>query len=131
MSTPAPRIRRLALPLVLIGVGIFALVVLQWKLDLGSFAESPQLIEVPWGARAIVGGGLAGLDFDRLDGETATLRLWCAAAETTLRLEPGEVADACGVRVRLLGFLEGREGEAARAALEVSWENGESSEALH
>ena len=113
------------MPLLLIGVGLFALVVLQWKLDLGSFAESPQLIEVPWGARAIVGGGLAGLDFDQLEGDKATFRLWCAAGETTLRLEPGgEAEEICGVRVRLLGFLEGREGEAVRAALEVSWENG-------
>ena len=125
MSTPAPRIRRLAVPLLLIGVGIFALMALQWKLDLGSFAESPQLIEVPWGARSIVGGGLAGLDFDQLEGDTATFRLWCAVEETTLRLAPGdEGEETCGVRVRLLGFLEGREGEAVRAALEVSWDAG-------
>ncbi len=126
MSTPVLRIRRLVLPVLLIGAGIFALVVLQWKLDLGSFAESPQLIEVPWGARSIVGGGLAGLDFDQMEGETATFRLWCAAGESALRLEPGEASDElCGVRVRLLGFLEGREGEPVRAALEVSWEKAE------
>ena len=118
VPTPAPRIRRLVGPLLLIGVGLFALMTLMWKLDLGSFAESPQLI-----ARAIVGGGLAGLDFDQLEGDTATFRLWCAVDEATLRLEPGdEGEETCGVRVRLLGFLEGREGEAVRAALEVSWE---------
>ncbi len=111
-------------PLVLIGVGLFALIVLQWKLDLGQFAESPQLIEVPWGARSIVGGGRAAVDFDQLDGEVATLRLWCSEYETEIRLEPDDqTEELCGVRVRLLGFLGGRgDGETTRAALEVSWE---------
>lgn len=49
--------RRLLVPLVLIGGGIFALVVLQWKLDLGEFAESPQLLEVPWPQRLRLAGG--------------------------------------------------------------------------
>lgn len=115
-------IRRMMLPLVLITVGIFALVVLQWKLDLGQFAESPQLIEVPWGARSIVGGGRAAVDFDQLDGDVATLRLWCDEDEIEVRLEPDDRSDEfCGVRIRLLGFLSGRGGEKTRAALEVSW----------
>lgn len=124
MSRSGLKIGRLVVPLSLVGFGVFALVVLQWKLDLGRFADSPQLLEVPWGARAIVGGGRAGLDFDQLEGETATFRLRCAATERRLRLTPGEVSEElCGVRIRLLGFLDGAAPEApARAALEVRWD---------
>lgn len=111
------------LPLVLIGFGLFALIALQWKLDLGQFADSPQLVEVPWGARSIVGGGRAAVDFDQLDGDVATLRLWCTEDETEIRLEPDDQSELfCGVRIRLLGFLSGRDGgEKTRAALEVTW----------
>ncbi len=112
-----------AIVLILFG-GLFALLVLQYKLDLGSFAESPQLIEIPWGTRAIVGGGLAGIDFDHLENDTATLRLWCEAGEVELRLEPDELTEEiCGVHVRLLGFLSARDAsEKTRAALEVIWD---------
>ena len=114
----------LVVALILLFGGLFALLALQYKLELGSFAESPQLIEVPWGARAIVGGGRAGVDFDQQEGQTATLRLWCSVGEVTLRLEPEQTTDEiCGVRLRLLGFLAGREGEKLRAALEVTWDS--------
>jgi len=117
-------IRRVMLPLALVSAGIFALLALQWKLDLGQFAESPQLVEVPWGARSVVGGGRAAVDFDQLEGEVATLRLWCHEDELVVRLEPdGQSDEFCGVRIRLLGFLNGRDaGEKTRAALEVTWE---------
>jgi hypothetical protein len=117
-------LRRIVLPLLLVGFGLFALIALQAKLDLGHFADSPQLIEVPWGARAAVGGGRAAVDFDQLEGDTATMRLWCSEEEIEVRLEPdGQTDELCGVRVRLLGFLGGRDAqETTRAALEVTWE---------
>ena len=127
MPAPTMTLRRVVLPVVLISVGIFALVVLQWKLDLGEFAESPQLVELPWGARSIVGGGRAAVDFDQLDGNTATLRLWCSEHEVQLRLQPDHQTDeVCGVRIRLLGFLSGRDAsEQTRVALEVTWNDSE------
>ena len=116
-------VRRALGPLILIGAGLFALIALQAKLDLGQFAESPQLVEVPWGARSILGGGRAAVDFDGLSGNTATLRLWCSQEEFEVRLEPDDqTEELCGVRVRLLGFLTGRKGgEETRAALEATW----------
>ena len=116
--------RPLVAIVLIVFVGLFARLALQYKLDLGSFAESPQLMEIPWGARAIVGGGLAGIDFEEMDGEIAHLRLWCEAGEIDLRLEPGDESEqACGVRVRMLAFLSGRDAEEKmRAAVEITWD---------
>jgi len=104
--------------------GLIALVALQWKLDLGRFAESPQRLTVALGTRGIVGAGRAVVGFVAEGDGKAVLELKCAAEKTTVELLPGATAEEiCGVRVRLIGFAGGFEaGEPARVALEVSWE---------
>jgi hypothetical protein len=43
-------------------------------------------------------------------------------------MEPGELTDEiCGVRIRLLGVVDGRRpGDPARAAVEVTWDTADS-----
>ena len=118
-------LRRFLIPIVMALGGLFALLALQWKLDLGSFADSPQLLDIPLGARAVAGGGRAGIDFTEVDETQAVLRVWCAQHSSTLHLEPHRTTEEiCGVTVRLLGLIAGRPGEARiKAALEVAWDD--------
>jgi len=92
-------------------------------------AEIEQIVSADGrSTRAILGGGRAGLDFDGLEGERAVFRLWCADGEVELRMEPGELTDEiCGVRIRLLGVVDGRRpDDPPRAAIEVTWDPADS-----
>lgn len=116
---------RLITPVIMLGIGAFALVYLQWKLDLGNFAESPQKLVLQPGGRAFVGGGQARLDFEEVAGTGAELSLSCSEIDQAFRLEPGEVApEMCGVRVGLSGIEGGLSPrDPIVAVLEVIWES--------
>ena len=116
---------RLVTPIIMLGIGAFALVFLQWKLDLGRFAESPQRLVLQHGGRAIVGGGQASLDFAAVDGAAGEFVLRCSQVDQRFRLEPSEVAaEVCGVRVGLSGIEGGLSPrDPVVAILEVIWES--------
>lgn len=118
---------RLVTPIIMLGIGAFSLVFLQWKLDLGGFAESPQRLELEQGGRAIVGGGQASLDFAAVDGAAGEFVLKCSEVDRRFRLEPSEVAvEACGVRIGLSGIEGGLSPrDPVVAILEVIWESSD------
>jgi hypothetical protein len=116
------RIRLLVLILLLGVGGYLALLGLEWKLELGRFAESPQRVTLEVGRRAIVGGGRGVVGFVGERRGAAVVELKCAAEKTRLELVEGQTSGpVCGVRIRVLGF-EGVPGQPARVGIEVSWE---------
>lgn len=121
---------RLVTPVIMLGIGAFALVYLQWKLDLGSFADSPQHVVLQQGGRAIVGGGRASLDFSLADGTFGELVVRCSKVEQRFRLGPSEMTpEVCGVRVGLTGIEGGLSPrDPVVAVLEVIWETEQTAE---
>ncbi len=117
--------RLLAAVLVVLLMGLVALMALQWKLGTGGFAvTSPQQVVVPLGGKRIVGGGRAGVQFDRRLDERAELRVRCGDGEHWLSLEVGKTsAEICRVRLQLMSFSsETGTLATSRAHLEVTWE---------
>lgn len=117
------KIRLLVVVLLIALGGFLALVALQWKLDLGRFAESPQRLTVPLGTRWIIGAGRAVVGFVGERDTTAVIELKCAAEESTIELAPGAASEeVCGVRVLVIGLIPGSGADSPpRVALEVSW----------
>ena len=105
---------------------LVALVGLQWKHELGGFADSPQLREVPLGMARIVGGGRAVVDFVAHDGEAGTVRMQvrCAEARHQAEVPLGDVFEppTCGVDVVPIEVLGAGTGDdPVRLFLEVRW----------
>jgi hypothetical protein len=105
--------------------GLVALLGLLWKHDLGSFATSPQMIEVPLGTRRIA-GGRALVAAHGVNDTGATLIVSCREASTDVDVGIGEMTDpACGVTLTYL-TPRGRAGDPddpLRAVLEVRWQD--------
>ncbi len=118
--------RLLAVTVMLLLVGLIALFSLQWKIGTGGFAvESPQEVVVPLGARRVVGGGRAGVEFDGRRDDHADLKVRCASGERWVTLETGETSERiCTVRIRLTGFSSATGSlSSSRAHLEVTWQS--------
>lgn len=118
-------LRLLIVTMLLLFAGLTALLALQWRLQrkLGIGDGSPQEVTVPLGARVLVGGGRAGVEFESRRDDRAKLIVRCGEATRWLALATGEVSgEVCGVRVRLTGFSSGTGTLAtSRAHLRVSW----------
>ncbi len=117
--------RLLAAVVVLLLMGLIALMALQWKLGSEGFAvTSPQQVVVPLGGRKIVGGGRAGVQFDRRLGKRAEMRVRCAGGEHFVKIQTGKTSDEiCQVRLHLHSFSsETGTLATSQANLEVTWE---------
>ena len=103
--------------------GLSALLSLQVKFGIGDFVASPQEVTVGLGARMIVGGGRAGVEFDSRRDDRAELLVRCREEQSwvTLRVEEAS-PEVCSVRIKLVE-LSSDTGTLAtsRAHLEVSW----------
>lgn len=110
--------------LLLLG-GLVALWGLLFKHELGSFAASPQMIEVPVGARRIAGGGRALVAARTADAEAVSMVVSCRDTSADVVIELGMVAEpVCGVTITYL-TPRGRPDdpdEPLRAVLEVRWD---------
>lgn len=103
--------------------GLGVLYFMLWQARLGEFAESPQRVVAQREVTRLVGGGQAGVVFERpYRDDGARLLVRCKDTAEILELEPGEEASPiCGVRIRLLeATLHGAE-------LEVRWGEATSS----
>ncbi len=118
--------RLLVVMSVLLLGGLCALLVLQWRMQkkLGMGAESPLEVTVPLGARVLVAGGMAGIEFESRRDDRAKSVVRCAKVTRWLALATGEASDeVCGVRIRLNSFSSATGTLAtSRAHLVVSWE---------
>lgn len=117
----------------MLGSAFFALVGLQWKHELGAFADSPQRVEVPGGSRRIVAGGRAILGVISIDQEMIKVEVGCAAEQQRMELALGDTADpVCGVAVTAEGFLgtPGDDENPLRLVAMVAWSSEQLSTSL-
>ena len=85
-------------------VAVAALLGVAWFNQFGSFAHSPQIVALPMGRAAFVGGGRATLAWVGVN-MGPELEVTCKQGTQTLELRPGdESEEVCGVRLRLLEF---------------------------
>lgn len=114
--------RRLALLVAVVVLslgGLFALLALEWRHDLGGFAENPQLLELTVGEKAIA-GGRAVLAVESTTAAGATLTVSCRDVEERLELVTGMSSDeVCGLTLQLVA-LEPTTGE-DRVVVRASW----------
>lgn len=92
---------------VLAVLGLYALLDLQRRHDIGRFATSPQELEIPLGARRIAAGGRALLGAVDAGESSATLELACRGEAQRFEAELGvDNEPVCGVTVALLAVLD-------------------------
>lgn len=118
-------LRTVLLVLIIALLGLIALLSLEWKHGLGSFATSPQHLEVPARGRAIIGGGRAIFELKQLKGDEAWIGIACNDDELQVEaMRPGQTTDeVCGLWVTLEAFLPGFGPERPpRARIAVAWE---------
>lgn len=114
------RIALLAAALLLAAGGVLALVALQWRHDLGGFAESPQLLALEVREKVVAGGGRAVVGLAAASSDGASLRVRCRDVETPLELVPGAVSDEiCGLRLELVAVEPTVSG--SRAVVRARW----------
>ncbi len=108
--------------LFLIG-GFSALLALQWKFGVGNHVVSPQLVIVPLGARMILAGGLAGVEFDQRRDKRGDFIVRCTDEQSWVKLKVGETSEEiCSIRIQLQSFsTETGTLATSRAHLEVTW----------
>ena len=117
--------RVLLFMVILAGLGIIALDLLQRRMELGRFAESPQILMLARSQRMIAGGGRAIVGTLGFNEEQITLEVQCKDTFETLdlkRREPPREVPGCGIRIDWFGAEVLQEGGPARAILEVSWD---------
>lgn len=108
----------------MLGSAFFALVGLQWKHELGDFADNPQRVEVPDGSRRIVAGGRALLGVVSIDQKAITVEVGCAAERQRFELALGDASDpVCGVEVtaEALTGARGDDENPLRLVAVVAW----------
>lgn len=109
----------------LLAGGLLALWGLARKHEIGSFARSPQLIEVPVGKARVAAGGRALVRTAAVAADAAELIVSCREESAALELKIGDRAEEaiCGVTVTYLAMLgtESDEDDPLRAVVEAAW----------
>ncbi|MCP3961206.1 MAG: hypothetical protein GY719_25445 [bacterium] len=117
-------LRLLVVTIFILLAGLIALLALQWKIGAGGGVTSPQQVVVQLGQRKLIGGGRAGVEFDRRQGQRAEVIVRCSDVERRVKLKLDQISDEiCSVRIRLREFSsETGTLATSRAHLEVTWE---------
>jgi hypothetical protein len=90
------------------------------NLQLGSYAKSPQEVEMSLGSTALIGGGRAHLWY--AGGDTGgDFEVRCRTERRYFQPEIGETYEACKVSVELLKIQEPDGGRPPRARFRVTW----------
>lgn len=133
------RVYALAAAAVILTAALLSLVGLQWKHELGSFADSPQELEVPLGTRRIAAGGraligaiAAAADDDDENNrgpeadERFTVELLCRGERQRIELERYVRSEpVCGVAVEVLELRgeAGDQDDPPRLLLRALWDD--------
>ncbi len=117
-------VRFVMIALLFLAGGLTALLSLQWRFGVGNHVVSPQQIMVPLGARMILAGGRAGVEFDRRRDNRGDFIVRCTDQQSWVKLKVDETSDeVCSVRIHLQSFSsETGTLATSRAHLEVSWD---------
>ncbi|MEM7586827.1 MAG: hypothetical protein AAF560_25785 [Acidobacteriota bacterium] len=110
--------------------GLSALLMLQWNFGVGNHIVSPQEVTVPLGARMILAGGRAGVEFDQRRDRRGHFVVRCQDEQSWVKLKVGQTSEEiCSVRIHLQEFTtETGTLASSRAHLEVTWGPEASSE---
>ncbi len=119
------RPQAVALAAVLALVGLWALLGVLNRHEIGGFASSPQMLEVPLGARRIAAGGRAVVSVVAIDGDQLVVEISCRDETRQLAARLGDPFETlCGIDVlatQVLGYA-GDPDRPRRLLLSVLWD---------
>ncbi len=104
---------------VLIAIGIPFYLASQ--MGIGTYATSPQTLEVPLGSKKLIGGGRAKLWFAG-GSSGGDFEISCKNDAWYLSPEPNEEYEACRVKVKLLKVHQPKGKSPSRGEFLVTWE---------
>lgn len=105
---------------VLIAIGVPFFLVSQ--MELGSYAKSPQTVEIPLGSRRIVAGGKAKIWF--AGGSTGSeFEISCSKDGRYVLPQPKEKYDACGIHVTLVDIDDKEADRPPKASFKIEWDS--------